>query len=225
MIPQNLEKLFTENSYDFYRIQEVGVSNKELAYEHRLFEQFFEQGVEFTSTFEEIYREDLYCKNNINQIWIFKEDRPIGICMGIEHTTDVATFAQMSGFKTNVGGYIQLYIRDEHRGQGLASKCIPLLEQMFNVNKDYPCAFIMQDNAYPFGKYLEKGCAISSKRMLGDFFANRKQLDGFYTTILKDKVKLDTYLNEYPGFKEQYKQYLEKENKEHIKVLDNQFKM
>lgn len=222
MIPDNLEKMFTENGYDFYSIKEVGVSNSQLAYEHELFEKFFENGIEFTSTFEEIYKEDLYGTNNINQIWIFKEDRPIGICMGIEHIENVTTFAQMTHFKTHVPGYIQLYVKDEHRGQGLASTCIPLLEKMLTDKKDYPSAFIMQDNAYPFGKYLQKGCAISSRRMQGDFFSNRKQLDDFYVNILKDKAKLDTYLKEYPGFEKQYQEYLTK-NKDN--VIDNKLKM
>lgn len=222
MIPDNLEKLFTENNYDFYAIQEIGVSNKDLAYENELFEKFFENGVEFTSTFEDIYRQELYSDNKINQIWIFKDDRPIGICMGIQHTEEVTTYAQMSGFKTYVPGYIQLYVKDEHRGQGLASKCIPILEEMLTEKKDYPSAFIMQDDAYPFGKYLEKGCAISSRRMLGDFFANRKQLDDFYKNILKDKVKLDSYLEQYPGFAKQYQEYLIKQNDNNV---ENKLKM
>lgn len=209
MIPENLEKLLTYNDYDFYVIEEMGFSNKRLAIKHELYETFYENDVQYSSTFEDIYRENLYDDHKISQIWIFKDDRPVGVCMGIHHDTKQSTYASQLKFNIDIAGYIQLFVKDEHRGQGLASQCIPLLESMLHDNnQEYPTAFIMQDKAYPFGKYLKNGCAISSHRCFGDFFSNRHQVEKYYQDLLKNENKLSKMLKQYSGFAQQYENYV-----------------
>lgn len=211
MVPQNLEKLFQYNSYDFYAAEEKGFTHKELAHKNHLYEEFEIDGIEYSSSFEDIYKNE-YCSDKIiSQIWIFRDENPIGLCLGIHHDNPVKISSQKYELGSDILGYIQLYIQEEHRGKGLASKCIPLLETMLKKNTNYPASFIMQDDAFPFGKYLQEGCAISKSRNEGNNEQNKKQLDSFYKNIIEDEIALEKYKKKYPKLKEEIAAYIEKE--------------
>lgn len=203
MVPENLEKLFEYNGYDFYAAEEKGFTHKELAHKNHLYEDFVIDGIEYSSSFEDIYKND-YCSDKIiSQIWIFREDNPIGLCLGIHHENPIQIKSHIYELGSDVLGYIQLYVQNEHRGKGLASKCIPLLETMLKKNIDYPASFIMQDDAFPFGKYLQESCALSNYYSKGDNLTNRKQLDIYYKNIIENDILLEKYKKKYPQLKEE----------------------
>lgn len=199
MIPDNYEYLLEFKGYSYYVLQEVGFSNKEWADNNGLYQDF---GDGLPSGFKDIYTTDLYKKKTISQICIAIDEKPIGMCMGIHNP--VSTKDSRYGFTVNVLGNIELYLHDNHRNRGLAAFAVPLLESLLQVDSKYPCAIIMQQAAYGFGKYLKTAMAVPNAGLNGKTMGNRNLLAKYFTELGYDTKKLNQCLKKFPGFREEY---------------------
>lgn len=158
MIPEEFEYLFEENDYEFYKFEEYGFSYSKLALHHKLYEDF---GHHYTSTFLDIFENQIYDDRKISQIWIFHQQKPIGLGMAIHYLELPSFIDKKNELSTTSVGHIQLYVKPTHRKKGLATKMVPELEKsLLNIDTTYPASVILQDKAYLFKEYLTQLIAL-----------------------------------------------------------------
>lgn len=204
MIPDDFEYLFESNGYEFYAIEEYGFSHKKLAKQHKLYEKF---GHDLSSTFYEIYTVNLYEQNKLSQIWIFKDEKPVGISIGLHYDNFTTVSDPSTGLKGSILGQIHLFTLPEHRSKGLASKTVPLLETMLMNKSPYPPCLILQDNAYPFAKFLEKTWGVPSNEGYGICPENKDALGQHYKILMTDNIRFKKLLKKFPKVEESYNQW------------------
>lgn len=224
MIPQNLNFLKTHSDYDFYVKEEIGISNKLFANENNLYEDFSLQDEYLESTFQAIFTQDYWAEKKISQIWIFKESEPIGLCLAI-HKENPNKLKDVAYNLTayNVG-YIQLFIKKEHRKKGLASESVYLLESMLIKDVGYPNCVVMQDDAFLLGKCLQKSCAIPFPENENYDYENNKVLSQYIKKMITNDVALIESKIKYPKFYKEYKLLETKNEKNQVnkrKLISN----
>jgi GNAT superfamily N-acetyltransferase len=206
MIPENFKLSCSENGYDFYTCTEKNISNKGLALEYHLWEDFHP----YSSTFYDIFTDDCFQDNVMDQVWVYHNGKPVGLSLGIhaERVERVET-QFMTGL---IVGYIQLYVNPEHRAKGIAKKCVPMLENMHLQAKEpykSPVFFMLQDNANPFKKYLENSFAVP--RDLDYWYRNRDEVISQMEKIVHNAELLNRVLENHSVFKEEYTVYMKKQ--------------
>jgi GNAT superfamily N-acetyltransferase len=191
MLNEKLKYLFEENNYSFYSLEETGFSSGSIALEHELYEDF---GPDFVSRYYEIFNGDEHTEDYISQVWIYHDKKPIGLGMVIHE--DDPYYIKDNHLASFCLGHIQLYILEEHRGQGLAKKLIPLLEEMvFTEDTYFPPSVVMQDNAYYFKKYLQKTIAIPYPKDSDEKDENKNFLFNAFKNIGKEHYIFRNYPN------------------------------
>jgi GNAT superfamily N-acetyltransferase len=201
MIPNNLEYLFEYQGYDFYGIEEYGFSLKKLARDNKLYEKF---GHNLSSTYYEIYTLGLYEQSKLSQIWIFKDDKPIGISIAL-HYDDIITITDASNkYSASILGQIHLFTLPEHRGKGLAGKTISILENMLLTPTPFPPCILLQDNAFPFAKKLEKTWGLPNNEFHGMCEQNKILLSDYFENLIQNENQLQKSLKRYPKLQEQF---------------------
>ena len=226
-LPKITELIINNQTYAFHYYE--GLINKfaKQALKHQLYEKF--DG--YTSQFQRMFEGSLYYLSWSAQIFILKENEPIGICLAIDydqkmpsHVVQVSRGDLIKGQNNPLilecVGQIGLFIKPPYRHQGLASHVVPILEKKLleKIKTDYPPVIIMQDNALKFRKFLKIAFALPGAP---SHFLNFGILKAEYLKLINNPDKLDNLLNDYPVWKESVKEYKKIHPMTRIKINDN----
>ena len=146
-IYNKMEHISSVDNKDYYLLStEAGFTNKSYAKYHKLYEFF---GKSYSSTFYEIYTKKLYENDFLTQVWVFENDKPIALGIGVqfEPIRDVIYQNNKIG---EILGQIQLYVNPEFRKMGIAKNITKILDRNFLANEKG--LVILQDDAF----YLNK---------------------------------------------------------------------
>ena len=145
-IYNKMEHVSSIDNKDYYLVAEAGFTHKSYAKQHKLYEFF---GKSYSSTFYEIYTKRLYDNDFLTQVWVFENDKPIGLGIGVqfEPIRDVIYQSSKIG---EILGQIQLYVKPEFRKMGIAKNMTEILDCNFLANEKG--LVILQDDAF----YLHK---------------------------------------------------------------------
>lgn len=199
MIPDNLELLFKSDEYHYYAREEIGFSNKNFARKNKLYGDF---GDYYSSTYFDIFTMDLYSDRKMTQLWVFKDKKPIGLFLGIHYIETKTLIDQENNLPSNIIGEMHLFTLPEYRNKGIAKNSIPILENLMLTKTDYPPCLIMQDDAYPLGKYLKKSLALPKNYNYGVCLENQQILNDKYTDILDSKTNFKLLVKQFPSLNE-----------------------
>lgn len=201
---ENLTYLFEHNKYQFYSTTEIGFSRKDIGWQHSLYENF---GEDMISTYEMIFNGYEYSTNKISQIWILKDNIPIGLCIAIHYKEHDFIKYKDTGLTCEVLGHIHLFIKPEHRRLGLASMAVPLLEQeLLKENISYPPAIILEGKAYHSNAYLKDSLALPYGQENPHYFhENPKFLCSAFKQIFRKQYNLTMMCDKYPLFQKDIK--------------------
>lgn len=195
MIPNNFKPIFEKDDYKFFQIEEVGFSHGELGIKYSLYENF---GRHYESTFYNIFSQEEFQNDLLSQIWIFKNQTPVGLGIAVHHTPADIVIHEESGAISQIIGHIHIYVSPAHRGKGLAKEMICPLENMLCEDKNlshYLPAIIMQDNAYSFGKYLTKTIALPHSVDSEEHLEFNENGDFLYEAFKKISLNIPQFLH------------------------------
>lgn len=195
MIPNNFKPIFEKGDYKFFQIEEFGFSNSELGIKYSLYENF---GGNYESTFYNIFSQEEFQNDLLSQVWIFKNQTPVGLGIAIHHTPADIVIHEESGAISQIIGHIHIYISPAHRGKGLAREMICPLENMLCQDKNlshYLPSIIMQDEAYSFGKYLTKTIALPYSVDSDEHLEFNENVDFLYEAFKKISLNIPQFLH------------------------------
>lgn len=177
-------------SFKYFKVREVGFSNKLLALKNNLFADF---GIFFTSTYYSIFKHSLYSSNETLQFWIVnKENDIIGLAIAIRfHDDKKYKVADKENINPGVIlGQLHFYIKNDYRGLGLNKVIVKDMEDFLlekKVKGLNPC-IIMENQAYALAKYTRKSFVFSN------LFLPESVMEE-YEAFLKDGKRFKIYEN------------------------------
>lgn len=145
-IYNKMEHVSCINNKDYYLLAEAGFTHKSYAKKHQLYEFF---GKKFSSTFYEIYTQNLYQNDFLTQVWVFENDKPIGLGIGVQFEPILPVIYNNNKIG-EILGQIQLYVKPEFRKMNIAKNMTEILDNNFLRNEKG--LVILQDDAF----YLNK---------------------------------------------------------------------
>lgn len=198
MPPKNLEFLFESENYHYYAREEIGFTNKKFACKNKLYEDF---GDYYSSTYLDIFTVNLYSSRKITQLWVFLDKKPVGLFLGIHYPEFGVLIDEQSELPSYIVGEMHLFTLPEYRKRGIATKAIPILENLMLSKTIYPPCLIMQDDAYPLGIYLKKSLALPKNYAQGVCSENLEILNEKYCSILQNEEQIKSLLKQFPALK------------------------
>lgn len=201
MIPRNLKFISEYKNYQFYLIQERGISNKTYAYNNDLYEKFLHLGDDIISSFKMAFLYGYYEHLKLTQIWIFNYDKPIGFCVGI-HIEENNIINIDNCFTAINLGYIQLFVNESHRKQGLATQVVPMIEELLWKKTELLPFVIMEQDAFNFDKSLKHCFAVNNPNP--NSIDNKTILLKRINEILDSPKLINEYNSNYSQFNKEY---------------------
>lgn len=195
MIPVNLKPLLEKSDYKFFQLEEIGFSNSDLGLKYSLYEKF---GGNYESTFYNIFSQEEFQNELLSQVWIFKNQTPVGLGIAIHHKPPEIVIHEESGAIAQIIGHIHIYVNPAHRGKGLAKEMISPLENMLCEDQNlshYLPAIIMQDDAYHFGKHLSKTIALPHSIDSDEHLDFNENVDFLYESFKKIALNIPQFLH------------------------------
>lgn len=200
-ISQNL--LLKKQEFEFYFIDEIGFSNSNIALKSELYNKDIENDGKYISVFKTIFLQNYYTQNRLLQIWIIKENKPVGLLIAIKYDNEIITDIN-TNLTSHILGNIHLYIKPEFRNLGLAKEAFVLLEEKLMEKTDYPPSIILEDNAYVFSKYLQHCLALPYAHYSDNYNNNSKYLLSEFKKIFCNAKKLSSLKIDYPCLWDNY---------------------
>lgn len=145
-IYDKMQHISSINNKDYYLFEEAGFTDKTYAKKHQLYEFF---GKSFLSTFYQMYTKNLYENEFLTQIWVFQDDKPIGLAIGVQFETIKPVIYQNNKIG-EILGQIHFYVKPEFRKMGVARNMTEILDCNFLSNEKG--LVILEDDAF----YLKK---------------------------------------------------------------------
>lgn len=187
------------DGFEYWKIREIGFSNKKLALHNKLYANF---GMFQTSTYYSIFKHALYSTNETLQFWIMDKniDKPIGLAVAIRfHQEAEYNIEDKMGLNPGIIlGQLHFFLKNEYRGKGLNKILVPIMEEFLlekSLTSVHSCV-VMENRAYSLAKYTNSACILSHS-------CNKKNMDDDYNLFIRKGIRFKKY-QDYFEYAEKY---------------------